>query len=586
MQGSRSKGIRRSLSRTPIAAAILLVCPVALAQERTALEEIIVTSQKRAENLQDVPISIQALGNQTLEELNVKNFNDYVRMLPSVSMQPALGSGSGFSAVYMRGIATGTDGQATTSQPSVGMYLDEQPITTIQGNLDIHLYDIARVEALAGPQGTLYGASSQAGTIRIITNKPDPSGFAAGYSLEGNIVDSDDTGYVAEGFVNLPIGDNAAVRLVGWSVNSAGWIDNVERTRTYSANTADTVDDITDSNAEFAKDNYNTVDTIGGRAALRVNLGENWTVTPTVMAQKADSKGSWGDDDSECAVAQYIDDVEYNNILPCLPGTTNAYQAAVAAGDDKVSHYTKEFSKDEWYQAGLTIEGKIGNFDVTYSGNYLNRDFDSSFDYSDYSYWYDSLYTTGYFSGLFFDDTGAAVNPAARYTNNDHYTKKSHELRISTAQDKRVRGLLGFFYQKQYHDFHQEFGVIEGLADIMEMNALEPGSQEFPGVVYLNSFDRRDKDQAVFGQIAFDITERFELTLGARFFEPETTVKGFFGFGLDQRTPGDQNLNFDGWYSEASWIITGESRPYNISNGSFSNQIGRASCRERVYVLV
>ena len=87
----------------------------------------------------------------------------------------------------MRGVATGGDGQATTSQPSVGMYLDEQPITTVQGNLDIHLYDIARVEALAGPQGTLYGASSQAGTIRIITNKPDPSAFAAGYSLEAQL---------------------------------------------------------------------------------------------------------------------------------------------------------------------------------------------------------------------------------------------------------------------------------------------------------------------------------------------------------------------------------------------------------------
>ena len=109
----------------------------------------------------------------------------------------------------------GGDGQATTSQPSVGTYLDEQPITTVQGNLDVHLYDIARVEALAGPQGTLYGASSQAGTIRIITNKPDPSGFAAGYSLEGNFVDADDVGYVAEGFVNLPVGDNAAIRLVG-----------------------------------------------------------------------------------------------------------------------------------------------------------------------------------------------------------------------------------------------------------------------------------------------------------------------------------------------------------------------------------
>ncbi len=122
----------------------------------------------------------------------------------------------------MRGVATGGDGQAITSQPSVGTYLDEQPITTIRGNLDVHLYDIARVEALAGPQGTLYGASSQAGTIRIITNKPDPSGFAAGYSLEGNLVDSDDAGYVAEGFVNLPMGDTAALRLVGWAKSEAG----------------------------------------------------------------------------------------------------------------------------------------------------------------------------------------------------------------------------------------------------------------------------------------------------------------------------------------------------------------------------
>ncbi len=116
----------------------------------------------------------------------------------------------------MRGVATGGDGQAITSTPSVGTYLDEQPITTVQGNLDVHLYDIARVEALAGPQGTLFGASSQSGTIRIITNQPDPSGFSAGYSLEGNYVDADDPGYVAEGFVNIPIGDNMAIRIVGW----------------------------------------------------------------------------------------------------------------------------------------------------------------------------------------------------------------------------------------------------------------------------------------------------------------------------------------------------------------------------------
>ena len=117
----------------------------------------------------------------------------------------------------MRGVASGGDGNHSGSLPSVGIYLDEQPITTIQGALDVHIYDIARVEALAGPQGTLYGASSQAGTIRIITNKPDPSAFAAGYGLEGNTVDGGDIGYLAEGFVNLPLGDSAAIRLVGWA---------------------------------------------------------------------------------------------------------------------------------------------------------------------------------------------------------------------------------------------------------------------------------------------------------------------------------------------------------------------------------
>ena len=128
MRRSKPARIPRRMPRSPIAAAILLACPAVLAQESHGLEEIIVTAQKRSENLQDVPISIQALGNETLKELNVKNFNDYVQMLPSVVSQPSMGAGSGFSLVYMRGIATGADGQATTSQPSVGMYLDEQPV--------------------------------------------------------------------------------------------------------------------------------------------------------------------------------------------------------------------------------------------------------------------------------------------------------------------------------------------------------------------------------------------------------------------------------------------------------------------------
>ena len=540
------------LTHTPVASAVLLALgsPAAHSQQTpqeggaTSLGEVIVTAQKRAESLQNVPISVDALGEQKMEELNVQNFKDYVQFLPSVSMQPSIGAGSGFNAVYMRGIATGGDGQATTSQPSVGMYLDEQPITTIQGNLDVHLYDIARIEALAGPQGTLYGASSQSGTIRIITNKPDPSGFASGFSAEVNMVDGDDTGYVAEGFVNIPLGENAALRVVGWGLDEAGWVDNKPATRTYPGNQAVTGDEFVTNNDQFVEKNYNTSSTVGGRAALGINLGENWTVTPQVMFQRTDQEGSWGDD--------------LNDVL--------------VTGDYAVAHFRPEYTDDEWWQAGVTVEGSIANLDVVYAGNYLDRDVAGEFDYSDYSYWYDNAYTSGFFTSMFFNNAGDPVNPDASFNNDDHYTKVSHEIRITTPQDNRVRGLLGFFWQKQYHDFYQEFGRIAGLADFMLMNAQEqPGAQRFGGVVYLNSMDRTDRDQAVFANVDFDLSDQFTLSLGGRYFEPEVHVKGFFGFGLGfnrGHTPGYGSDNIPGTPDDANEV--GEpGDPRNGGDGAF-----------------
>ncbi|MFT5571613.1 MAG: iron complex outermembrane receptor protein [Cryomorphaceae bacterium] len=507
--------IQRSLVLTPVAAALLLLSPGLMAQEGPVLEEIVVTAQKRSQNLQDVPISIESFGTQKIREQNIQSFQDYAKLLPSVAFTPTLGGGASFTKVYMRGVATAGDGQATTSQPSVGTYLDEQPITTIQGNLDVHMYDIARVEALAGPQGTLYGASSQAGTLRIITNKPDPSQFDASMSIEGNIVDGDDTGYVAEGFVNMPLSDTMAIRVVGWAKKDAGWIDNVLGSRTFPGVAASTADDITVNNAQFAEDNYNTVDTIGARAALKIDLNDDWTITPTIMAQSQEGTGSWGDDLSD-----------------------------FAPGDQAVTHFQEEFTDDKWAQVGLTIEGKVGNFDLVYSGSYLERDVDGSFDYSDYSYWYDTIYTTGYYADLhfnptgvravanqFFEDAGTRLWPGARFTNNDSYEKYSHELRLSSPQENRLRGMVGFFTSKQTHDFEQRW-MVAGLADSMELNAGEPGSQRFPDTVYLNSLDREDTDEAIFGQLSYDITEQLEATVGLRFFKPEVTVNGFFGFGL------------------------------------------------------
>ena len=504
----------RKFGRAPLAAAILLLSPGLIAQQTQGIEEVVVTAQKRAQNLQDVPISIQTLGNETISDLGIQDFQDYAKMLPSVAMTPSVGAGSSFTLVYMRGIATAGDGQATTSQPSVGMYLDEQPITTIQGNLDVHMYDVARIEALSGPQGTLYGASSQAGTIRILTNKPDLNEFSAGYGLEGNMVDGDDSGYVAEGFVNIPLADNMAIRLVGWNRSDAGYIDNVLGSRTFPGVASTTADDITVTNTATAEDNYNTMDTIGARASLRVDLNDSWTVMPQVMYQKQEGQGSYGEDLSD-----------------------------FVADDLSVTHFQNEFTDDEWYQLGLTIEGSIGNFDVSYAASYLNREVDGSFDYSDYSYWYDTAYTTGYYADLhfansgpravpnmFFPDAGTRIMGGAYFTNDDGYKKTSHELRISSPQDNRVRALVGLFYQNQKHDFQQHWRV-DGLADSMEPNQDNPNPR-FDSTVYLNSLDREDSDEAVFASLNYDITDDLELTVGTRFFKPEVTVKGFFGFGL------------------------------------------------------
>jgi outer membrane receptor protein involved in Fe transport len=211
------------------------------------------------------------------------------------------------------------------------------------------------------------------------------------------------------------------------------------------------------------------------------------------------------------------------------------------SGENKVTHFKEEYTDDEWWQAALTIEGTISDFDIVYSGSYLDREVDGSFDYSDYSYWYDTIYTTGYYADLhflndgdravpnqFYPEAGTRIMPGARFTNDDGYEKTSHEIRISSPQDKRVRVLVGAFYQKQEHDFKQHW-LIEGLGDIMLMaDAQDP---QFADTVYLNSLDREDTDEAYFGSVSFDITDDLEATVGMRYFKPEVTVEGFFGFG-------------------------------------------------------
>ena len=474
----RTNTLRKAL---PFASVVLAGMPPVFAQEsgEVTLEQVVVSAQKRDENLQSVPLSIQALGTQKLEELHVTNFEDYAKFLPSVSFQSL---GPGFARVFMRGVSSGDNGNHSGPLPTVGTYLDEQPITTIQGALDVHIYDVARVESLSGPQGTLYGASSQAGTIRIITNKPDPTAFKAGYDLQGSSVTNGDQGYTGEGFVNIPVGEKAAVRLVGWYEHDPGYIDNVRSSRCYPTS------GICNDNAAFVEKNYNDVDTYGARAALRIDLNDTWTVTPQLMAQKQKANGSFAFDP--------------------------------AFGDLKISHRYPENSEDQWTQASLTVQGKIGNLDLTYAGAFLKRHDATQSDYSDYSFFYDQLNGSGVY---FYDDAGDLIDPGQFIQGRDRYQKYSNEIRLSTPVENRLRFVGGLFAQRQQHGIEQRYLV----NDLAESNEVTGWADTF----WLTEQVRVDRDYAVFGELSYDITPKLTGLLGVRFFKAKNSLAGFYGFG-------------------------------------------------------
>jgi len=484
--GQRSLGWSALLASTMLAglagAAPACAATAAAAEapaSATSLSEVIVTAEKREENVQTVPMSIQVMDTQTLAKLNITNFQDYVKFLPSVSFQTLAPNQT---SIYMRGVASGDNANHSGPLPSVGSYLDEQPITTIGGTLDVHIYDIARLEVLTGPQGTLYGASSESGTLRIITNKPSTAGFSAGYDLQGDAVDHGGLGYVAEGFVNIPLASNIAVRLVGFDEHDAGFIDNIAGTRPFKTSGT------TLTNTGFVKNDFNPVDSFGGRAALKIDLNENWTITPSVIAQDLRAPGIFG----------------FNP----------------AVGDLKVQRFAPDSDHDRWVQAALTVNGRIGNYDLTYSGGYFARRVDSLSDYTDYSVAYDQHFGSG---AYWVDANGAPLPfPQQEIIGRDKYWKESNELRIASPAGNRFRFIAGLFQEQQEHWIIQDY-QIQGFGPQIAV----PG---WPNTIWLTDQNRIDRDQAAFAEASFDITPRLTLTAGLRGYHYDNTLYGFYGF--------------------------------------------------------
>lgn len=454
-------------------AALIAASPYTLAQG-VRLEEVVVTAQKRSADLQDVPISITSLDESALDNLNITDFGGYVQQLPSVSFTQRR---PGQASLFMRGISEGGNGNQSLQGPSVAIYLDEQPVTAIGFNLDPHVYDVARIEVLKGPQGTLYGAASQAGNLRIITNKASTEGFEAGFDITTETISGGGDGYMAEGFVNIPISDSVALRLVAYWDDNGGFIDAVPDTITYP------LSGITRGNSGFVKDDFNESQKQGLRAALKVDLNDSWTATASVMYQQLEADGIWDHDPEDL-------------------------------GDFKVSRFFEDSVDDEWSQFSLTLEGDLGFADLTYAGSYLDRTYDSYSDYSSYSIdGFVEPYYTCYVSYF-----GPCVDPSIQYSNLSDMTYQTHELRLAGTSE-RVDWIIGGFYQKQETSFDSRWSI----------PPINPDAAVIDDLYFQTDQRREDQEYSVFGELTYRITEQLSGTVGYRYFDGETTLEGFVG---------------------------------------------------------
>jgi iron complex outermembrane receptor protein len=510
-------GPNRKFSRTgrsEVAAAVSAILAMAAAQNAGAqasepeseagLTEVIVTATRRAESLQDVPESITAFDTNAIAMRGMQQMEDYVRFVPGLSMSDRQPAGT---TIVFRGVAS--SGLQFGAVSSSGLYLDEQPITQSGRNPDPRLIDIERIEALRGPQGTLYGASSQSGTLRVITNKPDPKGFDGWAEAQLNSVDHGDTGHDISAMVNLAlVPDKLALRLVGFSSEDAGYIDNIVGDSQGGTFTS------------IEEDDVNSVKTRGGRAALRLDISEavNSTLSVTFQDVKANGHGDMNLD----------------------------------VGDLNQVRFEDESLDDKWYQLGLTVNAALPAGDAVFSASYFNRDFRYEADATDYEFAFNQNAT---YDSPAYDFGG---DPRGFATNHEETEITTFEARLASKADSTSRWgwLVGTFYSMERGETAFDSNV-RGYGDTpsfayfndyevsLTNNTLTPTDTWFSG-----RYDTELDQIAVFGEVNFDVTENFTITAGGRWFDYDRKVAQTQeqppGFTGATRLDGNQESSEDG----------------------------------------
>jgi iron complex outermembrane receptor protein len=411
------------------------------------LAEVVVTAERRSERLQDVPITVQAITGEQLAQLNVVSFNELLKYTPNVTFS---GNGPGTGNIYIRGlggIGSGNQSQSTTASfPNVALYLDDQSMQFPARNNDVYVVDMERIEVLEGPQGTLFGGGAQAGAIRYITNKPNltaTSGeFNAGYGTTAHGGQNSNLNAV----LNVPlIPDVLGVRAVIFNDHRGGYIDNVPSTIGYQTGSVAAGTGVTGNNAALLGTQTNPVDYIGFRLSMLWKMNDDWNLL----------------------LQQNYQDMRADGYFYDYPADSNG----TVLQRYQITAFTQAYNKDKYESTAWTLTGKLpANLSLVYTGSYMDRNIDGQQDYSNYlrsgtgSYYGCVGPGAGYFNPGNFPVLAThklqCYPPVGAWRDIVHNTHQSHELRISTDPEKRLRALAGFYWEKFVIDDDMNFNYL------------------------------------------------------------------------------------------------------------------------------
>lgn len=526
--------------------------------DSASIADIVVTATRRSEAANKIPVAIQALGGDTLSDLNITKLDKLVENLPNVR---TASRGPGASSIFIRGLSTDSPGLQIAgtagAQPTVALYVNDAPASLVGRNLDVYAVDLQRVEVLAGPQGTLFGASAMGGALRYITNKPDLNKVSAGFNASYAMTRYGDDSVAGDAFLNLPIvEDRVGLRVVVYADRQGGYIDNVPGTYQmpfdphtgqagriptgnpllvmralqacqqsatlvggvpscgtsggaylYNAPTRQSI-----NNDAFVEDNYNDATYRGARASLTFKLSDDWSIDLMHMRQQLDTDG----------------------VFDYEPGV----------GDLKVTKFEKNSLDDKADITTWSLNGRMGMLDFIYTGSYLNHQAEQYADYAGYS-------NIGLYVPYYECDRGVYYTAAYNgnigntcYTPNKSYrvlnkTKRwTHEARITTPADERIRGTLGVFYDDNKLWDNTDWSYLQPAAGFIYPRAANLGPTAFPTdpnnpgvrpvkVGFFNDVKRRDKQFAVYGEASFDIVpEKLTVTGGFRYYNEKASING------------------------------------------------------------